>query len=148
MIADQLLDRLEFIHGKSFVYRDIKPENFLVGLAQRADKLYIIDFELAQKFVDYTGSHVRLQPTKSGTRYGSPLFLSIHGHQRLCKSVSNLRAIKTRWLGVSWLFVGLLHQRIPTMARHGCWKLRQTEPVNKVKEGINSNIVAMLRPAK
>ena len=44
MLADQLLCRLEIIHTKCYIHRDIKPDNFLIGLGNKANLVYIIDF--------------------------------------------------------------------------------------------------------
>ncbi|KAF2533416.1 hypothetical protein F2Q70_00029157 [Brassica cretica] len=52
MLADQMINRLEFIHSKSYLHRDVKPDNFLMGLGRRANQVYIIDFGLAKKYRD------------------------------------------------------------------------------------------------
>ena len=31
MLADQMISRVEFLHNKSFIHRDLKPDNFLMG---------------------------------------------------------------------------------------------------------------------
>ncbi|CAL5442831.1 unnamed protein product [Camellia sinensis] len=54
MLADQMINRVESVHSKSFLHRDIKPDNFLMGLARRATQVYIIDFGLAKKYRDTT----------------------------------------------------------------------------------------------
>ncbi|KAG5547173.1 hypothetical protein RHGRI_013000 [Rhododendron griersonianum] len=59
MLADQMINLVEFVHSRSFLHRDIKPDNFLMGLGRRAKQVYIIDFGLAKKYRDIkTHQHV------------------------------------------------------------------------------------------
>lgn len=46
------ISRVEYVHSKSFIHRDIKPDNFLMGLGKRANQVYVIDFGLAKKYRD------------------------------------------------------------------------------------------------
>ncbi|XP_002072442.3 casein kinase I [Drosophila willistoni] len=50
MLADQMLARVEYIHLKCFIHRDIKPDNFLMGLGRQRARVFMIDFGLAKKF--------------------------------------------------------------------------------------------------
>ena len=73
MIALQLLERLEYIHSKNYIHRDIKPHNFLVGLKNEG-LIYMIDFGLAKKYKSDRGNHVKFSICKHIT--GTPRFCS------------------------------------------------------------------------
>jgi len=69
LIGLQLLDRLEWIHSKNIVYRDVKPENFLIGIND-PNVLYVVDFGLCKKYrSSKTGKHIL--PRLTGKFYGT-----------------------------------------------------------------------------
>ena len=39
MLADQMVGRVEYIHSKNFIHRDIKPDNFLMGIGRHCNKV-------------------------------------------------------------------------------------------------------------
>ena len=75
MLGIQMLERLEYIHSKNFIHRDIKPHNFLVS-PKNEGLIYIIDFGLTKKFRSDRGNHVKFSVTKHIV--GTPRFCSIN----------------------------------------------------------------------
>jgi len=85
MLADQLLCRLEIIHTKCFIHRDIKPDNFLVGRGSRRHMVYVIDFGLAKLYRDpRTHRHIPYREGKNLT--GTARYASINTHMGIEQS--------------------------------------------------------------
>lgn len=79
MLADQLIGRLEYVHTKSFIHRDVKPDNFLIGLGKRQSVIHIIDFGLAKKYRD-PRSHQHIPYRENKNLTGTARYASINTH--------------------------------------------------------------------
>ncbi|KAI0320735.1 CK1/CK1/CK1-G protein kinase [Amylostereum chailletii] len=81
MAAKQMLSRVQTIHEKNLIYRDIKPDNFLVGRpgTKNANVVHVVDFGMAKQYRDpKTKQHIPYRERKSLS--GTARYMSINTH--------------------------------------------------------------------
>ncbi len=79
LLTDQLIPRIEYIHHKSFIHHDIKPENFLMGTGKLGNVVHVVDFGLARSYMNSeTQIHVAYHEKHAfgGTRH----YASVNNH--------------------------------------------------------------------
>ena len=127
MIADQAISRFEFIHSRGLLHRDIKPDNFVIGREETADKVYLIDFGLAKKFHRPNGKHVAYRENRPLT--GTLRYVSVNTHLGIDQS----RRDDMEALG--YLLVYLLNGSVPWQtAKDKDVKIRNQEMI-AIKDG-------------
>ena len=50
MVGIQIVNIMESIHNQHYIHRDVKPDNFVIGIGNENTKLYIIDFGLGKLY--------------------------------------------------------------------------------------------------
>ncbi|KAH7823467.1 putative Casein kinase [Monocercomonoides exilis] len=85
MLADQAITRLEQLHSKAYVHRDIKPDNFVLGRYRRETIVHMIDLGLAKRYCDpKTNVHLPYRDKKGIT--GTVRYASINTHRGIEQS--------------------------------------------------------------
>ncbi|KAH9364429.1 hypothetical protein HPB48_021688 [Haemaphysalis longicornis] len=88
MLFDQMISHIEYVHNKNFIHRDIKPDNFLMGIGGHCNKLFLIDFVLAKRYRDNRNKqHIPYREDKNLT--GAARYASINAHLGIEQSRRN-----------------------------------------------------------
>lgn len=75
------ISRVQTIHEKNMIYRDIKPDNFLIGRpgSKQANVVHVVDFGMAKQYRDpKTKQHIPYRERKALS--GTARYMSINTH--------------------------------------------------------------------
>lgn len=123
MLAEQMISRVEYLHKKQFIHRDIKPDNFLMGLGSNTNKVYMVDFGLAKKYVMRNDIHIPYKDNKNLT--GTARYASRNTHL----GVEQSRRDDMESLG--YVFIYFLKGSLPWQNQQG---KDRNEKYEKIKE--------------
>ena len=97
LIALQMIDRIEYVHSKGYIHRDIKPGNFLIGTGENKSLIYIIDFGLSKAYINKeTGEHIPYKEGKGLTVNLIYLIFIIQGTARYTSLFTHLGIEQSR----------------------------------------------------
>ena len=102
-ISIQVLNIIEEIHKKGFVLRYLKPGNMVIGRGENKDYIYLIDFEIAKKYIKY-GEHILYKVDKRIK--GNRDFISLNTH--LGKEISRRDDIESLGYNLIYFMKGKL----------------------------------------
>eukprot|EP00928_Gymnodinium_smaydae_P095473 TRINITY_DN8222_c1_g1_i5.p1 TRINITY_DN8222_c1_g1~~TRINITY_DN8222_c1_g1_i5.p1 ORF type:complete len:345 (+),score=49.91 TRINITY_DN8222_c1_g1_i5:143-1036(+) len=82
MLAEQMVTRMEYVHNKGLVHRNIKPSHFAIGLGAKADVVHLIDFGFA-KHVCESKARTYLHRAELPKVVGTLRYMSMNAHRGL-----------------------------------------------------------------
>eukprot|EP00825_Cyclidium_porcatum_P048235 TRINITY_DN803_c0_g1_i2.p1 TRINITY_DN803_c0_g1~~TRINITY_DN803_c0_g1_i2.p1 ORF type:complete len:468 (-),score=109.82 TRINITY_DN803_c0_g1_i2:99-1502(-) len=134
MLTDQLIQRVEAVHSKRYIHRDIKPDNFLIGLGKKSNTLYVIDYGLGKKYQDSkTHQHIPYRENKNLT--GTARYASVNAHLGIEQSR------RDDLEGIGYVIIYLLKGYLPWQ---GIKANNKQEKYNKIMEKKMSTPVEIL----
>ena len=79
LLAMQMINRIEYMHKRHYIHRDIKLDNLCIGNEENTNTLYLIDYGLAKRFKDNkTNQHIPYREKRQFV--GNKRMASINAH--------------------------------------------------------------------
>ena len=78
MLMSELISRIQHVHQKQFIHRDIKPDNLLMGLRRSSATVHMIDYSLTKRYITKQNTHIRCKP--KSRLVGTVRYASLNSH--------------------------------------------------------------------
>ncbi|CCW62336.1 unnamed protein product [Phytomonas sp. EM1] len=79
MLADEMIGQLEYVHGRGVIHRDVKPDNFLMGLGKQNHHVFLIDYGLSRKYYN-TRNRAHMDYSEGNPMMGTLRYCSVNTH--------------------------------------------------------------------
>lgn len=120
-----MIELVRFVHSKRIIHRDLKPDNFVLGTKGGEDRIFLVDFGLAKKYMNSKGEHIKFREGKGLT--GTSRYVSISTHLGLEQS----RRDDMETLG--YVFMYLLRGSLPWQDLKGKDKKLENIKIKDIK---------------
>lgn len=98
-LAKQMIERIELVHSRGYVHRDLRPEHFLYGRENRPKRLFLSGFAITKKYLRSDGKHQGYRDNR----------LSFAGTARYCSINTQLGVEQSRRDDMEAIFYILIY---------------------------------------
>jgi len=133
-LAAQMIARVEHVHSKDYLHRDIKPDNYLTGTESNPAVVYLIDFGLSKRYRDVkTKQHI---PYKEGrTLTGTARYASVGSHMGI------EQGRKDDIEAIAYVVLYFLLGELPWQGIHVASKQEKYHRICDMKMNLNNSIL-------
>ena len=118
-IGVQMMERIQYVHECGLIHRDVKPDNFLFGLNEQRERLYIIDFGFCKKC-----NPPETPPKRMSSVLGTPNYISISVHDYI--EPNKYDDLESILYTILYLFYGKLPWDIPGITNTEIRNMKQS----------------------